>query len=999
MVFVTGLFDPSGPSSESPGGDAFPLNDAQQAAVRHGDGPLLVVAGAGTGKTRVIIARICHLLQTRPELSGENILALTFTDKAAGEMRSRLRRAIGERADGVTLTTFHSFCSGLLRDLDPAMRVLDDVDHWIFLRRRLARLQLRQYLRLSNPGKFLTDFTKFFSRCQDELVTHGRYQAWVDELARLFEAEKLSLDADARADREALLLQQQEVSRAYATSEALLREAGFRTYGSLLLGAVEELRNNAALREKLRERYRFLLIDEFQDTNVAQIELLRLLAGPERNVFAVGDNDQAVYQFRGASHSTFTLFLERIAGVTPAPGALPANVVLLNSNYRSTKRILRVSDQVISMNERPAYLPGKALETQNPPGAKIRLAEFDSPAAEAHWVAEDLVRRRAEGVPWSAFALLYRIHAHRAHLMRALEDRDIPYIVRNRSILDNALVRDLLAHLRLLGDLHDDVACARVLGVPCWGLEPADLVRLSERASKSRGVSLWDALLQAQTELPFSEASKRIPELVDWITRLRKLRYSLTVRELFELLVGEMGLRLLPEGEHQMARDRLGKFLEDWEQKNETRRLAEFLEYFDYFLEAGGQINFEEDPAGDAVRLMTVHAAKGLEFPHVYILRLTNGSFPTREREVLFRFPPELMQEEPTETAYHIQEERRLFYVAGTRAQQSLTLCGVVNRRSKPSPFLEDITINPALMRADVQRLAPRVTASPDAAAPPVPLRTALFGRDDLGFRAGSRIAEWALTYRPPLGAPLKLSDSAIESYAACPQKYLFGYQWGLRGGPQAALTFGNVMHGTVKELVDALHKNHRVPFEDVEAIYERRWSSAGYRDAFQEDEYRKAGLEQLRAFHAATTQSPPDVLAQERSFEMPGENDIVVTGRMDQINRLDGDKIEIVDYKTGTPKDETSARKSLQLSIYALAARDVLEKTPARLSFYNLVSNEAVSAGRSTAQLEKASVQIQETAAGIRAREFAPAPGYLCKFCDFRLLCPAHENTGSAQD
>jgi len=960
--------------------------------VCHGDGPLLVVAGAGTGKTRVIIARICHLLHTHPELSGENILALTFTDKAAGQMRSRLRSALGDRAEGVTLNTFHSFCLGLLTEIDPATRILDTVDHWIFLRRNLPRLQLKQYLRLANPGKFLTDFVNFFSRCQDELVTPADYQAYVADLARQYQAEKDSLDADARADREALLLQQQEIARAYAASEQLLREHKFKTFGGLLLGAVQALRANADLLDLQRQRYRYILVDEFQDTNVAQIELLRLLCGQERNVFAVGDNDQAVYQFRGASHSTFTLFLERIAGVRPSAGSLPQNVALLNENYRSTQRILRAAAQVISMNERPSYLPGKVLVTQNAPGARIRMAEFASPAEEAHWIAEDIERRHAEGLPWKSFAALYRIHTHRTLLIQALEHRGIPFVIRNRSILDNPIVRDLLAHLRLLGDLRDNVAAARVLAIPRWGLEPQDLVRLAERAAKSRGISLWDALVQAQAELPFSAAAKNIPELVDWISRLRRQRYALGVRELYDVLVGEMGLRLLPPGDHSLARDRLGKFIEDWEKKSDSRRLEEFLEYFGYFLEAGGQLNHEEEPAGDAVRLMTVHAAKGLEFTHVYILRLTGGSFPPRERSALFRFPPELMKEELTQGASHIQEERRLFYVAVTRAQESLTLSGVVNNRSKPSPFLEDIEYNPALMRSDIHKITPRVELPSVTISSHPLLQTDLFGPADVDFRAGSQIAAWAELYRPPLALPLQLSDSAVESYAACPQKYLFGHSWGIRGGPQAAMTFGNVMHGTVKDFLAELDKGRRVAFEDVEDIYNRRWSSAGYGDTFQEEEYRRAGREQLRAFFESTLAACPEVLAQERTFEMPLENDIVVTGRIDQINSIAGNDVEVVDYKTGTPRTPEDARKSFQLSVYALAARDVLEKTPARLVFYNLATNEAVAGERSAKQLEKTVEKIQETAADIRAGSFAPSPGFLCKYCDFRLLCPAHE-------
>src|SRR5437879_1016475 len=311
------------------------LNEAQRRAITHGEGPLLVIAGAGTGKTRVITERIRHLLQSDAGLSGENILGLTFTDKAAGEMKARVVRTVGERGKDVTLKTFHAFCESILKDSDPKSRMLDKVDHWILLRRNLSRLQLDRYRRLAEPGQFLNDFVEFFSRCQDELVSCDDYQRYVDQLAAQLQFERAELDADTLAEREEAVAREQEIARAYRASEELLREKKCSSFGTLITGAVGLLERDATLRATLQNRFRYILVDEFQDTNIAQLRLLQLLANDERNILAVGDNDQAIYRFRGASFGSFKLLLERFAGWREGDDSAPFRVSLRSEEHTS----------------------------------------------------------------------------------------------------------------------------------------------------------------------------------------------------------------------------------------------------------------------------------------------------------------------------------------------------------------------------------------------------------------------------------------------------------------------------------------------------------------------------------------------------------------------------------------------------------------------------------------------------------------------------------------
>jgi DNA helicase-2/ATP-dependent DNA helicase PcrA len=1031
----------AGGSSSPAGKPATELNAQQRAAVEHGDGPLLVVAGAGTGKTRVITERIRHLLESDPTLPGEAIAGLTFTDKAAAEMKSRVMRAAGERGENVFLGTFHAFCTRMLVEHDPDLKPIEDVDYWILLRRNLPLLQLERYRKLAEPGHFLSDFVRFFSRCQDELVTPQRYERYVAELAEALARERTSLPEDERAVREEEIARQREIARAYRASDALLRGQKRLTFGMQLLDAVRTLDEDPKLLARMRERFRYILVDEFQDTNVAQLELLWRLAGEHRNIVAVGDDAQAIYRFRGASFGSFTIFLEQFAGVAKGDAAGASRFVRsLMDNYRSTARVLRVAGQVTSYLERSPLVPKKDLVAHKPLGEKVRIVELGSTTEEARWIVEEIARLHAAGLRWRSFAALYRIHAHRDALVTALGARGIPFVIRNLSILNHRLVLDVIAYLELIAWPGNDIACARVLAAPAWGLQPSELVRLVERAAKAKK-SLWDTLQAPQSDLPFAESVRRgtdgspgsagptTSELVAGINALRERARKLTAAELFDELAEWLGISLAVTAEDRRYVDRLARFVREWQMKAESARLAELMQYLEYFEQAGGKIELEQD-ADDAVQLMTVHAAKGLEFDHVFVLRLTKGGFPKSQRPAVLEFPEALMKEELPKWDYHTQEERRLFYVALTRARERLTLTTVVHPRSKPSLFLDDILSAPQLAREHVEQSAPGVVGAPFA-APSAAQGEPLFAEATRKPRVYSRIADWAMEYRPPVFEPLKLSLSAIEAYLSCPQKHLFSHVWGIRGGPHASMTFGNVMHATIREFLGALRKGRPLPpFEDVETIFRREWSSAGFEDAYQEECYLKDGIEQLRVFHASCIAAPPDILAQEKAFALELENNVQVTGRIDQVNLIASSpgtstgplpgptaglaagagalgwtgavsrEVEIVDYKTGKPKTEERARKDLQLGIYALAAREALDLNPARLVYHSLQNNQRVTAGREAKQLAGVRNTIQEVALDIRAREFPARPGFYCRNCEYYSLCPAQEaGRGAAEE
>ena len=306
------------------------------------------------------------------------------------------------------------------------------------------------------------------------------YHRYAEQLAAELQAERGQFDADTFGEREETVAREREIARAYRASEELLREKKRSSFGSLITGAVELLEQNKALRARLQNRYRYILVDEFQDTNIAQLRLLELLANESKNIFAVGDNDQAIYRFRGASFGSFKLFLERFAGWREGDDSTPFRVSL-TENYRSTPNILRVASQIIGMNTVTADFPKKVLTASRPEGEKIRVVELAEIEDEALWVAKEIDRIHGAGRRWRDFAVLYRAHNHRDALVRELSRRKIPFVISRLSILEHPLVKDLIAYLRLIAKPYDDIAAARVLAAPAWRMSPRDLVRFAER--------------------------------------------------------------------------------------------------------------------------------------------------------------------------------------------------------------------------------------------------------------------------------------------------------------------------------------------------------------------------------------------------------------------------------------------------------------------------------------------------------------------------------------
>ncbi|HEX5482983.1 MAG TPA: ATP-dependent helicase, partial [Terriglobia bacterium] len=533
------------------------LNAEQKKAAGHGEGPLLVVAGPGTGKTRVITQRIVHLLQEgassgdEAPLRPENILALTFTEKAAEEMKRRVAAALPDLETPPFISTFHAFCLHILRKRHVDRLLLDKVDVWIFLRRRMAELGLEFYQKLAEPGAFLHDLNDFFSRCQDELIEPEDFEVYVRDCARRFSerhprlagvlaASQRSADALLGASAEehlewAEVLKKQELATVFRNSRRLIEEAGASSLGSLVSETVALWKSLPEALAEARSRFRFVLVDEFQDTNYAQVELLKLLAGPPYRISAVGDDDQAIYRFRGASHGAFEMFRQAFPG---------HSVVYLSQNYRSTQRILRAASNVIQQNDRYAQKP--ALASSNVEGRRVYLLQSSSCAGEAAWIAEEVERLARQGTPFENMAVLYRAHHYRDPLVKEFRRRGVPFTIRGLSILSSTILRDLTAWLRLAHSPHDNVSFTRALLAPRWRFPEALAQVIRKRATKERR-SLYDVLKDDKTpEVEQQLAGTDWKKFEKLLRALGKLGKSAPVTRLMDETIERLGWRYLP---------------------------------------------------------------------------------------------------------------------------------------------------------------------------------------------------------------------------------------------------------------------------------------------------------------------------------------------------------------------------------------------------------------------------------------------------------------------
>jgi DNA helicase-2/ATP-dependent DNA helicase PcrA len=941
---------------------------------------MLVIAGAGTGKTTVLTKRIARLVReghARPD----EVLAVTYTKNAAQEMRQRVEEELrGTDLSGLRIATFHEYCNELLRENGRQFDVVDDQDLWIYLRRRLRELNLKYFVRAASVSKFLEDLLKFMRHCHDELVSPEKYQEYVERLERgelPIPRVTRSKHVDEVSDEE-VLGRCREVASVFTIAERMLREDNLGTFGHMITHAYDLLQEG----EPLRARSRFILVDEFQDVNFAQVKVLERLAGEERNVFAVGDPDQAIYRFRGASSAAFVLFQRHFPGLS---------LVKLEKNRRSLSPILHSAFALISKNpnvfdagrgssayqrsvlisarEEDAAREGK--QVPRVPVEAVVLTEKDFECSELVMALRDWQRKTR--LSWSDCAVLYRTHSHRDQLAAELASQGIPFSIENMDVMDMPEARDLFACLGAVVSDADGASLFRVAALPQFTLDPEKLRAGIKALPRDSGTSAIAVVLSQ------IEGGPAVLE------RLRQTRDEIAAANARGRTAVDLIVRRFSLDRTSRALSAVLEFISGWEQKaiTKTGEISELLDYLEYFREAGGVIPLASKDE-NAVRLMTAHAAKGLEFAHVFILRASSPSFPSPYKEPLLEFPRELhdpgsiAQDDDKELCK--QEERRLFYVAMTRARDSLTIYAKQGSGKDPSPpgFLRDLLKDSSLLGRWLVPGQPRG------------FQTDMFA-ESAGPAGVTRASEW-LNLPPASDLSAKLSASAVQTYETCPLQFKLEREWKIPGEVPAAMQYGGVIHRVLLAFYNSVRALRPMTDEAVLQFFRDELAAAGIQDHYQHDLYYEQGVLQLQDFLTGFRRAPaPKVLHTEEFFDVK-VGEVKVVGRIDRIDEVAGGGVVITDYKTGKAQSQEDSDESLQLSIYALAAREKWGYRADHLVLYNLEGNSPVFTRRTDFQLNEAKSRVTEVAGNIAAGKFDPKTGYYCRFCAYRNLCPATE-------
>lgn len=962
------------------------LNDAQKKAVKHGQGPLLIIAGAGTGKTKVITHRIAYLIASKLA-KPEEILAVTFTEKAAYEMEERVDLLIPYSYSFVEISTFNSFGERVLRNYAHELgypldfMLLDDVEQAIFIRENLFRLPLKFYRPLSTPTRHIQELLTAIRRLKQEDVDPEEYLQF---------ARKLKTEAKDEIQLE-IASKHQELALVYKTYQKLMNAKGLIDFEDQVTLTVQLFRNRPSILQEYQEKFKYILVDEFQDTNYIQFEMLKMLAGHHQNITVVGDDDQSIFRFRGASLSNILTFSQ----IYPQ-----ASRVVLNQNYRSTQNILDAAYALIQHNN-PHRLEvreniDKSLHSKKASKSKsIHMLQFDTLSHEADRIASIIQEQVKSGYRYRDCAILVRRNADADAFLRALNMQEIPFrFSGSRGLYSQKEIKILIAFMRALTDFDDSRSLFYLALSEVYALAPYDLTALSNYAHKKNLPlhNVFQSVFQKHDPVAISDAAragvqKLFQDLVDFV----KLASQQNAGQVLYAFLERTGyIRALVESsspDSELKIKNIRNFFEkvkNFSHISEDDSIYAFAEHLQLLQQVGDNpATAEAELEEDAVSVLTVHKAKGLEFPIVFLVSLIKERYPGNARKEKIPIPDEILKEklfagEASRTdkgeRIFIQEERRLFYVGMTRSKDQLYLTWArdygLKRLKKVSPFVLEALDLPSTPE-DTLRTSPLEEVK----------------RQALG---GSRSE---IPAEKKIGRLLALSFFQVDDYLICPLRYKYRHIIRIPVLPHYNLVYGRVLHDTIHAFLKGKMSGRRSTEKTLLAEYKSRWLNEGFLSREHEEMKKKAGREALRRFfqrEAASTDLPQFL---EKRFKWQ-QNDIKFSGRWDRINLTESGGV-IIDYKATEVKNQEEADKktkdSLQMDIYALSYLRSQESDLWETRLHFLESDIVGHATKGEKELGRAEEKISLAAEGIRKQDFPAKPDWHnCNYCDFKTICPS---------
>jgi len=965
-----------------------PLNEQQLQAVTHGAGPLLIIAGAGTGKTTVITKRIEHLI-LEEKVSPANILALTFTEKAAQEMETRIDQILPYGYTSMWIETFHAFCDRILRQeaihigLTPSFDLMTEAESLLFLRKHLFDFDLEYFRPLGNPMKFLQGMLQHFSRLRDDDINPEQYVHY---------AQKLNAEEEE-------IKKTRELANAFKKYEELKAKQGVMDFSDLISNTLRLFRMRPNILKNYQEQFKYVLVDEFQDTNYAQNEMAILLSGKNQNITVVGDDDQSIYRWRGAAIANMMQFRSHFP---------KANIITLTKNYRCTQNILDGAYQLIQYNnpdrlEVKEKIDKKLTSMREIKGENIGFIYTNRAEDEAEEVAKKIREEvKKNNRPFNEFAILVRANDHATPFQRALERMKIPYqFLGPGHLFQQEEIKDLICYLHALANFEDTSSLYRVLTLSIFDIAARDVAMLLNFA-KRNNCSLFEAMEQAEDTSLTDEGKEKTTRIVAMLKQhLSKIPRDTAGQILYYFFEdsGLLGHYLDPRSlRTEKEAQNVAKFfekLQSFAANREDASVFAVVDWLDLSMELGeSPMSAEVDwTRNNAVNILTIHSSKGLEFPWVFVTNLVTQRFPSRDRREQIPVPTDIIREELPTGDENLQEERRLFYVAATRAKDKLFLTasrfyGEGKRERKISPFIVE-TLGETLVANMVKK---QVVQSPGQQLSLLEI-----------FNANIQNQEQKKPQEetPSIYTPTYISYSQLQTFQTCPLHYKLRYILNVPTPASPALSYGISVHSSLRDFFQLLQNKEPVNAEQMHDILQKNWIKVGYSGKAHEEKSFKQADSMLVSFAEKSLEERPDTIAIELPFNFwlkPQAGGLKVGGRIDRIDRLADGRIEIIDYKTGNNvPTEKKVKEDFQLSFYGLAATHVkdalLNKTPEEivLTLYYLEANQKLSTTRTKEELEQAKEKILSLVDEISKSDFHCTGGMFCKNCEYKMVCQSY--------
>ncbi len=952
------------------------LNKAQNEAVTVCEGPMMIIAGAGTGKTRVITSRIAYLINEK-QVRPESILALTFTEKAADEMTERVDKIMPLSYEGAQISTFHSFCDSVLREsgihigIDPSFKIMNQAKQWLLIKKNLFELGLDRFRPLGNPSKFIHVLINFFSRLKDEDITADKFVNFANEIGS-------GAMGDDDKEEAAKLTELADVYRSY---QEIKLDQNLLDFGDLQYYVLRLFEQSPATLSAYRNRFKYILVDEYQDTNYAQNKIVTMLANRHKNFTVVGDDDQSIYKWRGASLSNLISFERNFPG---------CKKVVLNENYRSGQKILDLSYDLIQNNnpdrlEARESIDKKLIFKGENDDAIVNLNHFGHYLEEIQSVTSKISDLSKRGFEYANIAILVRANQHAHPYIEEFKRLGIPYSVRDTQSLGRfEEIKDLIALLNFLARPHNNVAVVRLLGLPLFGIPMAEVLDISNEAKSDDYKPIYYYLREKfkQDSIPLGDSNDRIESVFNLLTDMLDFSRRHPVSRIIGEFLDKSGYYKdlkLDENKNAEKIQRIAQLIEiayEFELDNNDNRVDTFLEYLDSMEQAGGLISQAELPDANAVSILTVHSAKGLEFDHVFMPSLVAQRFPATSRKDPIEIPEDLIEEDLGEEVGNLAEERRLFYVACTRARKGLYFSYSDkyegNKKWKISPFLKEVLESGIAEVNEVQT------------GEMVDVERSHRG---LSVISGESEMDEKMSFVPQVNVN-QLSYSKIDAFNTCPLKYKFRYLFQIPTPTPHAANFGSSIHDTVNIFYNKVKEGVPASLELLREIYEKSWIGAGYLNKAHENARKQQGWQMMEGFYQHEENNNFKVPAfMERNFRIK-IGAVAFSGRIDRIDKLEDGTYEVIDYKTGSSKRNINLKKDLQLSLYALASKEIFGIKVSKLSLFYLEDCSKASTSRNEEDMDSIRSELVEAANAIKQSDFEATPGFPCGFCEYKVLC-----------